>query len=101
MIESIRIIRTKPQTIAFIPITVAREEIRRVMGPGLTELRAALAAQNVAVTGPWFTHHLRNPGATFDFEICLPIQTAVVPSGRMRPGQWSAMTVAQTVYHGG
>ena len=101
MIEPLRILQTTPQLAASIAIRVPREEIRHVMGPGLTELRAAVAAQNVAVTGPWFTHHFRNPGEVFDFEICLPVATPVVPAGRMQAGQWSAMKIAQTTYHGG
>jgi hypothetical protein len=58
VIEPLRIIKTKPQLTALIPITVPREDLRKVMGPGLAELKAAIAAQNVAVTGPW---HVRNP----------------------------------------
>ena len=83
MIEPLRIIKTRPQLTALIPITVPREDIRKVMGPGLAELKAAIAAQNVAVTGPWFTHHVRNPGEVFDFEICLPVATAVA-AGKSR-----------------
>jgi effector-binding domain-containing protein len=101
MIEPLRIIRTTPQLTAFIPIKVPREDIRKVMGPGLAELKAAVAAQNIMVTGPWFTHHVRNPGEVFDFEICLPIATPVAPTNRMKLGQWQAMNVAQTTYHGG
>jgi hypothetical protein len=56
------------------------------MGPGLAELKAAVAAQNVAITGPWFTHHFRNPGEVFDFEICLPVATSSAPVGRVKPG---------------
>jgi effector-binding domain-containing protein len=101
VIEPLRILQTTPQLTASIPLRVPREEIRHVMGPGLAELKAAVAAQNVAVTGPWFTHHFRNPGEVFDFEICLPVAAAVTPVGRMKPGQWSAMTIVQTTYHGG
>jgi effector-binding domain-containing protein len=101
MIEPPRIIRTTPQLTAVIPLEVPREDIHKVMGLGLGELRAAVAAQNIAVTGPWFTHHVRNPGAIFNFEICLPVAAPVGPAGRMRPGEWSAMNVAQTTYHGG
>ena len=100
MIEPPRIIRTTPQLTALIPIKVPREDIRKVVGPGLAELRAAVAAQNIAVTGPWFTHHVRNPGEIFDFEICLPVAASVVPADRMRPGQWPEINVAQTTYHG-
>ena len=101
MIEPLRILRTAPQVTAFIPLRIPREDMRKVMGPGLAELRAAVAAQNIAVTGPWFTHHLRNPGENFDFEIGLPVAAPVAPVGRVQPGQWPAMTLAQTAYHGG
>ncbi len=30
------------------------------MGPGLSELMAAIAAQGLSPTGPWFDHHLQN-----------------------------------------
>ena len=101
MIEPIRILQTEPQLTASIPLTVSREEIRSVMGPGLTEVRVAVAAQNIAITGPWFTHHFRDPGEVFDFEICLPVAASVAPANRVKPGQWSAMKIAQTTYHGG
>ena len=101
MIEPLRILQTEPQLTASIPLRVPREEIRSVMGPGLAELKAAVAAQNIAITGPWFTHHFRNPGEVFDFEICLPVATSVTPANRMKPGQWPAMKIAQTTYHGG
>lgn len=99
-IDPLQIIPTSPQLTAVIPITVRREEIRKVMGPGLAELKAELAAQNIAVTGPWFAHHVRHPGETFDFEICLPVAKTVAPSGRVQPGLWPAMTVVRTTYHG-
>jgi hypothetical protein len=101
VIEPLRIVQTRPQLTALIPITVPREDIRKVMGPGLAELKAAIAAQNVAVTGPWFTHHVRDPGEVFDFEICLPAATPVAPANRVKPGRWSAMKIVQTTYHGG
>jgi effector-binding domain-containing protein len=101
MIEPLRIFQTTPQPTAVIPLRIPREDIRKVMGPGLAELRAVAAAQNIAVTGPWFTHHVKNPGENFDFEICLPVAAPVAPAGRVQPGEWPAMTIAQTTYHGG
>jgi effector-binding domain-containing protein len=100
MIEAVRIIQTTPQLTAFIAIKIVREDVRKVMGPGLAELKSAVAAQKVAIVGPWFTHHLRSPGEIFDFEICLPVAAPVVPDGRIKPGQWPAMKVAQTTYQG-
>jgi effector-binding domain-containing protein len=101
VIEPLRIIRTTPQLTALIPIRVSRDDVRKVMGPGLAELKAAVAAQNVTVVGPWFTHHVRNPGEVFDFEICLPVAAPIAPANRMKPGQWPAMNIVQTTYHGG
>jgi hypothetical protein len=96
VIEPLRVMKTAPQLTASIAIKVPREDIREVMGPGLAELKAAIAAQNIAVVGPWFTHHIHNPGEVFDFEICLPVAAPVTPAHRVKPGQWPAMNVAQT-----
>ena len=66
MIDKPQVVQTSAQHIAIIHLTVPREEIRNVMGPGLSELMAAVAAQGVSPTGPWFTHHLRMDPETFD-----------------------------------
>ena len=85
---------------ACLQVTVAREEIRNVMGPGLNEVMGALADQGIEPSGPWFTHHYRIVPDIFEFEICVPVSTAVQPVGRVQPGVWPAMTVARTVYSG-
>ena len=100
MIDPPQIVRTTAQLTARIPLTVPRAEIRHVMGPGLAELMAAVAAQGLTPAGPWFTHHLRMDPNVFDFEICVPVPSLITPSGRVQPGEWPAMTVARTVYHG-
>ncbi|MEP6792213.1 MAG: GyrI-like domain-containing protein [Ramlibacter sp.] len=100
MIENPQVTQTAAQHIAVIHLTVPGAEMRTVMGPGITELRAAVAAQGITVTGPWFTHHLRNPTDTFDFEIGVPVASPVAAAGRVRPGQWPAAKVARTVFHG-
>lgn len=100
MLDDPEILQTAAQAIAFIALEVSRADIRNVMAPGLAELRAALAAQGVAATGPWFTHHFRMDPAVFDFAICLPVSTAVSAAGRVQAGELAAATVARTVYHG-
>ena len=100
MIEAPRIARTAERLTAVIRLTVPRAEIRAVMGPGIGEVRAALAAQGVAPAGPWFTHHLRMDPGVFDFEVGVPVAAPVAPAGRMRPGRLPAATVAQAVYRG-
>ena len=100
MIDKPQIVQTIPQQTAIIHLTIPREEIRNVMGPGLNELMAAVAAQGIAPAGPWFTHHLKMHPDTFDFEIGVPVTAPVVAAGRMTPSQWLAMKVARTVFHG-
>ena len=100
MLETPHIVHTRTQMIASIPLQVDWAEMRKVMGPGLAELRAAVTAQAIAVTGPWFNHHFRMPTDTFDFEICLPVASPVTPVGRVRASQLPAATVIRTVYQG-
>jgi len=100
MIDTPHVTHTAEAPMAFIHLTVPRAEIRTVMGPGLSELHAALAAQGATPSGPWFTHHRRMDPAVFDFEICVPVSSPVTPSGRVQAGYLPAATVAQTVLHG-
>jgi effector-binding domain-containing protein len=100
MLDTPQITRTAAQLTAIIRLTIPREEIRNVMGPGIGELMAAIAAQGIAPAGPWFTHHLRMDPSTFDFEIGVPVTAPVVVAGRVNPGQLPAAKVARTVFHG-
>ncbi len=101
MIEPPQIVETEARLIASIRLVARWDEMRAVMGPGVGELNAAVAAQCVKVTGPWFNHHFRRPTETLDFEICLPVASPVKPVGRVKPSELPAMRVARTVYHGG
>lgn len=91
---------TAAQRTAVIRLTVPRAEIRAIMEPGHRELMAAIAAQGVAPAGPWFTHHLKVPDETFDFELGVPVNAAIAAAGRVRPGELRAATVARTAYRG-
>ena len=101
MIDTPQITQTAAQLTAIIRLTIPREEIRNVMGPGIGELMATVAAQGIAPTGPWFSHHLRMDPRIFDFEISVPVTASVVAAGRVKPSQLPAAKVARTVYHGG
>lgn len=85
---------------AMLALTVTLADMHHMVGPGIREVLDAVAAQGLTPTGPWFTHHLRRPTDTFDFEICVPVAQPIVPQGRVRPGQWPAMRVVRTVYRG-
>ena len=101
MLDTPEITQTAEQLTAVLHLTVPRSEIQSVMGPSLREVMAALADQGIAPAGPWFTHHLRRPSDSFDFEICVPVSAPVSATGRVQPGRWPAMTVARAVYAGG
>jgi effector-binding domain-containing protein len=100
MIDTPQIVQTEPRHVAVIRLTIPRAEIRNVMGPGMSELIAAVAAQGIAPVGPIFSHHLRMDPEVFDFEIGVPVETPVTRSGRVEAGRLLATTVARTVYHG-
>ncbi len=100
MIEEPTIATTREQLTAMVHITIPRAEIRNAMGPGINEVKAAVAEQRIAIDGPWFTHHLKMDPNVFDFEICLPVKSLVLAAGRVKPGRMPAARVARTVYHG-
>ena len=101
MLDEPEIVHTHAQRTAVIRLTVPRQEVQKVIGPGLRELMATVAEQGITPAGPWFTHHLRNPSEVFDFEIGVPVDAVVPPSGRVMAGQRPPAIVARTVYHGG
>ena len=101
MIETPSIAHAAAQPTAVIRLTIPRAEIRTVMGPAHAEVMAAVAAQGVVPTGPWFTRHLRMDPAVFDFEVGVPVAAPISDAGRVAAGQLPAATVARTVYHGG
>jgi effector-binding domain-containing protein len=100
MLDTPRITQSPAQLTAVIRLTIPRAEIRNVMGPGIGELMAVVAAQGIAPAGPWFNHHLRMDPGIFDFEIGVPVTAPVAPTGRVKPGRLPATRVARTVYHG-
>jgi effector-binding domain-containing protein len=100
MIDKPQIVETAVQHTAVIRFTIPRAEIRTVMGPGRSELMAAVAAQGIAPAGPWFSHHLRMDPQVFDFEIGVPVATPISAASRVAPAQLPATTAARTVLHG-
>jgi len=102
MIDKPAIAKSAEVHTAMVHLTVPRSEIQKVMGPGLAEVNAAIAAQGIKPAGAWFTHHLKMDPKVFDFEICVPVKKPVAPTGRVKPGRLeSGRRVARTVYHGG
>ncbi len=100
MIDKPQITQSAAQLTAIIRFTIPRAEIQKVMGPAISEVMAAVAAQGMAPAGPVFSYHLRMDPATFDFEVGVPVPKPVSPVGRVKPGQLPATRVVRTVYHG-
>jgi effector-binding domain-containing protein len=100
MLDTPQITTSAPQLMAFIHLTIPRDQIQDVMGPGLMEVHQAISAQEIGPAGPWFTHHLKMDPAIFDFEICVPVNKPIKSAGRVQPGEFPARRVARTVYHG-
>jgi effector-binding domain-containing protein len=100
MIDQPDIVHTESRRAAVIRLTIPREEIRQVMGPAIGELMGTIASQGITPTGPIFTHHLRMDPGIFDFEVGVPVSAVVADTGRVRPGELPAATVARTTYHG-
>jgi effector-binding domain-containing protein len=100
MIDTPHITKSEALITAVIHVKVPREQIREVMGPGISELMSTVTAQGIATAGPWFSHHLKMPSDVFDFEISVPVKSPVKAAGRVRPGKLPARKVARTVYHG-
>ena len=101
MIDTPQIVTTKEINIAKIYAKIPTSAIRQEMGKLLQELIQSVRAQNIDITGPWFTHHFRRPEEFFDFDVCVPVAKEVKANGRMEPGVWPAMKVVRTIYHGG
>jgi effector-binding domain-containing protein len=101
MIEVPHLADIPAQSTAVIHLVVPASEIRQVMGPGITEVLAAVAAQGLPKAGAWFTHHFRPPTDVFDFEVGIPVVGTIAPTGRVRPAQLPAARVARTAYVGG
>jgi effector-binding domain-containing protein len=100
MIDPPFIVETKAQLVAKIPLKIPRDQIRHVMGPGIGEIFQTLRAQKINPAGPWLCHHLKMSPDVFDFEICVPVSTEIVPTGRVLNGIIPAAKVARTVMHG-
>ena len=101
MLDKPTILQTTAQKAAVIRLTIPRNKIQEVMGPGLNELMSTLQEQGITPTGPWFSHHFRMDPEVFDFELGVPVGSDVAPSGRVQPGQLPAARVARATYRGG
>jgi len=100
MIETPKVVDIPAEPVATIHIETPRSKMQQVMGPGIGEVMAAVKAQGIGPTGPWFAHHLKMTPDAFDFDICVPVSSPVAAVGRVKPWQRPALRVVRTIYHG-
>ena len=100
MIETPQIVDAPAQRLAVLHIDTPRSAMQQVMGPAIGEAIAAVKAQGIGPTGPWFAHHLQITPERFDFDICVPVSANVTAVGRVQPGERPALKLVRTVYHG-
>ncbi|HEU4372785.1 MAG TPA: GyrI-like domain-containing protein [Telluria sp.] len=100
MIDTPQIVQSPRQRTAAIHVTVPRSEMQQVFPPAYAELISVLREQGITPSGPLLSYHLRMPSDSFDFEIALPVDADVRPSGRVIASEVPAFRVARTIYHG-
>ena len=100
MLDTPHITDSPARQTAVIRLNIPRSEIRNVMGPGITELMATVAAQGIGPTGPWFSHHFAMHPDTFYLARGAPGAGPGPPAGRPTAGSLPAAKVARTVLHG-
>ena len=98
--ETPQVLNIPAQTVATIHIETSRSEMQNVMGPGIREVMAAVKAEGIGPTGPWFAHHLEMMSDSFNFNICVPVSAPVMAVGRVRPWQRPALRVVRTLFYG-
>lgn len=94
-----QVVQSNAQQTAAIRLSITRDEIRQAFPQAIKELMGALAAQGIAPAGPVFAHYF-NCSDKLDFEVGVPVSQQVAPSGRVKPSELPAATVARTVYTG-
>jgi len=100
MIETPTLVDAPTQLVAMVHIETLRSKMQQVMGPSFGEVMAAVKAQGIGPSGPWFTHHLKITPAGFDFDICVPVSSPVSPVGRVTSWQRPALKLVRTFFHG-
>jgi effector-binding domain-containing protein len=100
MLDTPEIVEVPARSTAVIHLNVSRTAIGGVMGAGLGELMAGLAAQSVQPAGPRFARYFRVDPLAFDLEIGVPVQGQVERTGRLEPGRLPGGRVALSVYRG-
>ena len=100
MIDTPQISTTTEHPTAVIRFNIPRSDIQSVMGPAIKEVMSVVRTQRIGLAGPVFAYHHRMDPALFDFEVGVPVTTAVRGEGRVVPSRLPALRAARTIYRG-
>ena len=100
MLAPYQVLEATDQVAAMIHITILRDRIQEVMGDAIGEVIQVAVTQGIGPTGPVFAHHYDMQPGIFNFDVGVPVSSAVVPTGRVTAGTLPAAKVARTVYTG-
>jgi len=98
MIEAPEIAVSVAQEAAVIRLSVPRDQMQSVDEPAIGELMSAVAGQGVGPRGPMFMHHFGGSPDRLDFDLGVPVDGPVTPTGQVRPGALPAATVVRTAH---
>jgi effector-binding domain-containing protein len=101
VIDTPTVVQSGARQTAVVALVIRKADIQKVMGPAIQEVMAALAAQGIQPAGSIFSYHRRVDPEVYDFEVGVPVEKPVAPSGRVTMSRLPAKRVARTVYHGG
>jgi effector-binding domain-containing protein len=92
--------RIEAQTVARIHVVTPRPEMRSAFHAACQEISDILQAGGVTPTGRLGAHYHSRPTDTFDFDVYLPIDKSLQPSGRVEIAEIPATEVIRTVHQG-
>jgi effector-binding domain-containing protein len=92
--------RIGAQTVARIHVVASRPEMRSAFHAACQEISDILQAGGITPAGPLGAHYHRRPTDTFDFDVYLPIDKPLQPSGRVEIAEIPATEVIRTVHQG-
>ena len=100
MIDKPRLLQTDARETVVIHLSIPRSDMRKEMGPAISDLIDTLGTRGIFPAGPTFAHHFKIDPDIFDFEIGFPVDKPISPAGRVISSQLTVRKVARTVYHG-
>jgi effector-binding domain-containing protein len=92
--------RIEAQTVARIHVVTPRPEMRSAFHSACQEISEILQAGGVTPTGRLGAHYHCRPTDTFDFDVYLPIDKSLQPSGRVEIAEIPATEVIRAVHQG-